>query len=203
MLTDAQQRRTREDARLRRRRSPKLIALGVLCVVLGALAAAAVYAMNVVTVDVVATTRDVTRGDTITAADLTVIQVPRNAANGATPADRLDSFVGATALSDLPKGAFPASRHIGQQALPQGHSLVGLSMETGRIPTTGLSPGAAVTLVDIESSTVIPATVATTPQLQPHGNAYLLDVVVARDQAPTVAALAAVGQLAMVAEGDG
>lgn len=191
-----------EDVRLRRRRSPKLVALGVLCIVIGALAAAALYSLNISTASVVAMTRDVTRGDRITASDLTIVEVPQASANGATSAEQMSQFVGATALSDLPSGSFPAQRHIGDRPLPEGHSLVGLRLEAGRIPISELAPGTHVRLVNVEDSSITTATIAASPELEPHSSHYLLDVVVASDAAPRLASLAALDQLSLIAEGD-
>lgn len=206
MVTDDKPPRARrpEGVRLRPRRSPKLIALGLLCIVLGALAAASVYSMNVTTTSVLVMTRDVVRGEQISAEDLAVLQLPRNTVAGSILAEDLDELVGATALIDLPAGAFPAHRHLGDRPLPEGHSLVGLRLEGGRIPSTPLAPGTQVRLVSLaeEDSLVADAVLATAPQLDEYGSHYLLDIVVARESAPQIAALAATNLLAVVAEGD-
>lgn len=191
-----------ETVRLRPRRSPKLIALGVLCVVLGALTAAAVYTMNVTTVTVLAVTQDLPRGHVITTDDLRAVEMPEGSAQHGTPADQLDTFVGATTLTDLPEGSLPDQRHVGDRPLPEGHSLVGLRLEPGRVPVSELAPGTQVQLIGVESDATFPATLATTPALEQHGTAYIVDVIVADDQAATVASLAAANTIALVAKGD-
>lgn len=196
---------TRPDAvQLRPRRSPKLIVGGVLCVVLGALAAAMLYSLNVTTASVVAMANDVERGESITADSLTVVELPRSTTIDTLSADRLEELVGATALTDLPAGAFPSERHLGERPLPAGHSLVGLRLETGRIPVTALVPGTEVRLVSLaeEQELVITAVLATSPRMEEHSSHYLLDVIVAQDTAPVIAGLAATNLLALIAEGD-
>lgn len=190
---------------LRARRSPKLIALGVICVVLGALAAAALYSMNIATSQVVTMAHDLERGDTIVASDLTVMDVPGTIARNAVAAKDIDSLVGSTALRDLPRGAFPNTSLVGQQPLRDGHSLVGLKLESGQIPTTGIVPGTSVQLIAISQDAApetIPAIVSTTPVADSQAMFYLVDVMVAHGEAPVVANLAAQGKLAMIAEGD-
>lgn len=192
-----------ESGQLRARRSPRLLALGILCVVLGALGGAALYTNASQNTSVVMMTRDVTRGEAITAQDLAVVDLPGTTVNGAIPAERIDEFIGATALSDLPSGAFPAQRHLGQRPLPEGHSLVGLKLETGRIPGIPLAPGTQVRLVALgESQEITHAVVATSPFREEHETHFLLDVVVAQADAPRVAASAANNELVLVAEGD-
>lgn len=192
-----------DSGQLRARRSPRMVALGILCVVLGALGGGALYASTSDNASVVMMTRDVTRGQAITAQDLAAVNLPGPVVNGAIPAEHLDDFVGATALSDLPSGAFPAHRHLGERPLPEGHSLVGLRLEAGRIPGTTLAPGTQVRLVGLgENESITHATVATVPVRGEHDSYYLLDVVVAQGDAPLVAALAAGDELALVAEGD-
>lgn len=190
---------------LRARRSPRLIALGVLCVVLGALAAVALYSMSITTTSVVSMAHELQRGDKIVASDLTVVQVPGSLARGATPADEIDSLVGNTALRDLPQGSLPHAGLVGERRVPQGHSLVGLRLEPGRIPSTSLVPGSPVVLVSVTEEgdpAAVPATLATAPVLEQHGTFYLVDVVVPDVEAPRIANLAALNTLALVAGGD-
>ncbi len=192
-----------ESGQLRPRRSPRVVALGILCMVLGALGAAALYTSASDSAPVVMMTRDVTRGEAITAQDMAIIDLPGSAVNGAIPGDRIDDFIGATALTDLPSGAFPATRHLGQRPLPEGHSLVGLRLEPGRIPGTALAPGTQVRLVGLgEDQSVTHATVATAPLRAEHDSYFLLDVVVTHSEAAHVAGLAANNELALIAEGD-
>lgn len=85
-----------EGVQLRARRSPRLIALGVLLVVLGGLAAAAVYSATADQRAVVAMAHDVTRGSVLHADDLSVAEVPGGFAVDALPAERIEESSGST-----------------------------------------------------------------------------------------------------------
>ncbi|MDO5735347.1 MAG: SAF domain-containing protein [Propionibacteriaceae bacterium] len=196
----------RPDAvQLRARRSPRLIAVGVLAVVLGALGAAALYSMNTDHVSVVVMANDVVRGDEIKAADLTVVSVPSGLQVQMSGVDELDRMVGQTARSDLPAGSFPLTRHLGQEPIPAGHFLVGMKLSPGRLPSAELPPGTRVQLVSLAEGddTVVDAVVASAPALADDGSGLLLDVTVPLDSAATVATLAATDQLVLIAAGDG
>ena len=78
-----------EGVQLRARRSPRLIALGVLLVVLGGLAAAAVYSATADHRAVVIMARDVTRGSILQADDVAAAEVPGGFAVDALPAERV------------------------------------------------------------------------------------------------------------------
>ena len=65
-----------EGVQLRPRRSPRLVALGVLFVVLGALGAAALYSASVDQRTAVVMAEDVVRGQQLTAEDLSIVSVP-------------------------------------------------------------------------------------------------------------------------------
>lgn len=110
---------------LRSRRSPRLIAIGVLCLVLGALGAATLYSMTVQRVEAVVMVNDVSRGQLITANDVGVVELPGTSNIEALPADQLDAVIGETALTDLPAGAFPTGRSLGADPIPAEMSLVG------------------------------------------------------------------------------
>ena len=213
MLRDQQQIKTdttpppapRPDAvHLRARRSPRLIGLGVLAIVLGALGAAALYSVNTDLTNVVVMTRDVVRGDVIQATDLAVVSMPSGQQLAMTAAEDMQPMVGQTALSDLPAGSFPLERHIGEQPIPPGQSLVGIRLPAGRLPTISLPPGTPVQLVSLaeNSAVVVAASMASTPLLLDDGSSYVLDITVADEFAAAVAVLAATDQLVLIAVGD-
>lgn len=194
-----------DGVRLRPRRSPRLIALGVLFVVLGALGAAALYTVSVNQQTAVVMARDVVRGQELSGEDLRVISVPAGLQLELTDGDRLTELVGQTARTDLPAGAFPTGRHLGQEPIPDGHSLVGLQLGPGRMPGGELIPGAKVQLVSLMEGddTVTDAVVAEPPTLTDDGTGYVLDVVVTDEAAHYVARLAANQLLALIAVGEG
>ena len=190
---------------LRARRSPRLIALGVLAIVLGALGAAALYSMNTTVTSVIVVARDVVRGDVIEADDLATTDVPGSLQVDTLSSDRLHDVIGLSALSDLPAGSFPLQRHFGQEPIPRGHALVGLRLAAGRLPSSALPPGTRVQLIGLTEGddTVVDALMASSPVLLDDGSGHLLDVTVANDVAAAVAALAATDQLALISVGDG
>ena len=102
---------------MRARRSPRLIALGVLLIVLGALGAAALYTTATRHRQAVAMANDVVRGQEIRLTDLTIREVPGDYEAGIDP-NELESLVGQRVLTDLPAGSFPARRQSGRPAVP-------------------------------------------------------------------------------------
>ncbi|NHB84692.1 hypothetical protein G7085_08935 [Tessaracoccus sp. HDW20] len=120
---------------LRARRSPKLVALGVLLVALGGIGAAALFTMNANQEAVIVMAADVRRGEVVEQSDLTVVEVPDTLTVERLPSTDLDRLIGHRALSDLPSGSFPLARHVGTDPLPDGQTLVGLRLPLGRLPT--------------------------------------------------------------------
>lgn len=196
----------RPDAvQLRARRSPRLIALGVLAVVLGALGASSLYSLNTNHRSVVVMAKDVVRGEEIGVGDLEVVGIPSSLQVEMSDADTISDMVGQTARTDLPAGAFPLLRHLGEDPLPAGSSLVGLRLTSGRLPTAALPPGTWVELISLMEGddTVVEAVVAAAPMELDDGSGHLLDVTVPDDVAATVATLAATDQLVLIAVGEG
>lgn len=196
---------TRPDAvQLRARRSPKLVAAGVLAVVLGALGFAFLWNSSHDHRAVVSVTDDVARGTVLATEHLEVVQVPRGFANDALAGEELEALVGQSALTDLPRGSFPLVSHVGDDPLPDGEALVGLRLTHGQLPTSGLPAGTAVRLVGTgEEPLEVAATVAVSPVLLDDGASFALDVRVAEADADVAARLAAREELALVALGGG
>lgn len=193
-----------EAVQLRARRSPRLIALGVLAIVLGALGAAALYSMNTDLHNVVVMSRDVVRGDVIQVTDLAVVSMPSGSQIEMSPADALEAMPGQRALTDLPAGAFPLPRHLGEEPVPPAHAVVGMRLAAGRIPSIPLPPGTRVQLISLaeDDDTVVDALTASSAALMDDGTSQLLDVVVPEAFAAAVASLAATDQLVLIAVGD-
>lgn len=187
-----------EGVQLRARRSPRLVAVGVMTVVLGALGGAALYANLAQQESAVAMARDVPRGQPITADDLTIVEVPAGFGVDTTDGNSLSSFVGKRALTDLPAGSFPSAEHLGTSPLPEGHQLVGLKLPQGRIPVTDLPQGTPVQLVGLEDQSVVDAFVVAAPTLSEDGSGLVVDVAVPAAEAVHIARLAATDQVALV-----
>ncbi len=195
--------RPKPPSQVRARRSPRLIALGVLLVCLGALGAAGIYLMSTDQVSVVVMARDVARGSVISSADLTLLELSAGSNVDHIEASALDELVGQTALTDLPAGAIPAARLLGSAPIPMGQSLVGLLLTPGKLPATKPAVGDRVSLVGLTEATAVtlPAVVASVPQVSEDGSGYVVDVLVASPDAATVAALAAKGEIALITLG--
>ena len=191
---------TRPDAvQLRARRNPRLIALGVLLIVLGALGAGALYTALANHRQAVALAHDVVRGTRLQRGDLTIVEVPTGYDYGLPPQD-LEALVGQRTLVDLPAGSFPEARHLGEMRIAPGTSLVGLKLGPGRLPASDLAPGQPVRLVVLTGeATPIGGTVITTPVQLEDGFTWVLDVAVADAEANLAAFYAAQDQLALIA----
>lgn len=189
-----------EAVQLRARRSPKMVALGVLLVVLGGIGAALLYTMNADQRAVVVMATDVPRGETVAREHLAVLEVPATLGVEAVAAEELNAFVGQQARTDLPQGSFPLTRHVGEDPLPAGQSLVGLRLPLGKLPTSDLPPGTTVRLVGLVegAETAVDAVVATRPTLLDDGASFSLDVQVPDGEADAVARLSAGDQVALV-----
>lgn len=194
----------RPDAvQLRARRSPRLIALGVLLVVLGGLGAAALYTMNANHESVIVMATDVRRGEVVEASDLAVVEVPDTLSVPRLSATELESLVGQRALSDLPSGSFPLHRHVGENPLPDGEALVGLRLTLGRLPSSDLPAGTKVRVVGLTegSEQAVDATTVSLPAPLDDPNTFALDIRVTDTDADAVARLAAGDLVAVVVVG--
>ncbi|RRD49523.1 SAF domain-containing protein [Arachnia propionica] len=183
-----------------RRRHPRLIAAGLLCVTLGGLGAAALHNSTHQTRPAVAMARDVTRGQVIRAEDLKIAEAPPGMPNHI-PSTELDSLVGRTAGFDLPTDAFPSQRLLGMDPLPEGSAIVGLSLGPGRIPAREIVPGQAVQLVSLVDGTAVDAIVVTAPRLLDDHTTRLIDVALPVEKASAVASLSAQEQLVLYVVG--
>ena len=197
------------DVRLRARRSPRLIAVGILLACLGGLGGAALLSSSTHTSSVVVMARSVARGDTVRATDLGVVTIGPVPGVLTIPSAQLSQLVGRSARVDLPEGSLPGPAAIGELTVPADYSQLGLKLEAGHVPVSDLPPGTAVRLVPVSATASDPApdgnpisaVVVTSPQSSESGGSVVLDVAVRADQAVTVARLAARGQLAVVREG--
>jgi hypothetical protein len=186
-----------EGVQLRARRSPRLIALGVLLIVLGALGAAALYTTATHHRQAVAMAKDVIRGQEIGISDLTIRELPGDQEDAIDPQE-MDGLVGKRALFDLPAGSFPTTRRVGEWPVPEGNVMLGLKLGPGKMPTSPLVPGQKIQLLDLEQSApMAEAVVAALPVKLDDGTTWLLDVSVPQDQAPAVATRAAADQVAI------
>ncbi|MDA8438069.1 MAG: SAF domain-containing protein [Propionibacterium sp.] len=197
------------EVRLRARRSPRLIALGILVAALGGLGGAALLTTSTHTRSVLVMARPVARGDLIEASDLAVATIGPAPGVRTVPASDLSRLVGRTARVDLPAGSLPGPDAAGDPLVPADYAQVGLRLEAGRLPVSELPPGTAIQLVPVSATAGDPAPDVTPVRavvVQPArgtdtGSAMVLDVAVPSDKAVEVAQLAARGEVAVVRVG--
>ena len=187
-----------EGVQLRARRNPRLIVLGVLLIALGALGAAALYTTATRHRQAVAMANDVTRGREIRPSDLTVRELPSDQEEGIDP-QKMNDLVGKRALLDLPAGSFPTEQRLGDRSFPPGNVTLGLKLGPGKMPNTPLVPGQKIQLIGLTGKNTTTAVVAALPEKLADGATWLLDVSLPLEDAPAVAALAAVDQLVLIA----
>lgn len=188
----------------RARRSPALIALGVVLVVSGALGAVGVYAHLSQAQEVVAIIAPVARGQVIERADLGIVRVQLDPLLRPVPSGQLDDVVGQYAWSDLVPGALLAAGSYGPPLNPAtGRAEVGLALMPGEYPADALRPGDAVVLVTVaRPGEAELAPVSFAGQLatvgQPDANLMIIvSVDVAAVDAPQIASWSAGNRLAL------
>lgn len=197
-------------AAARGRRSPRLVIIGVLCAVLGALGVTAAFTQANETRTVVAMARHVPRGVQITQSDLATVTIGSAPGVSTIPSDRLTSLVGQTALVDLPAGSLVPEGAVGPATIQPGRTHLGLKLPAGRLPLETLPPGTPVSLVAVSSAAegaagttisatgqTFAATVTSMPRELPDGTSWVLDVSVNSTDAALVAELAASGRIVL------
>lgn len=196
----------------RGRRRPGLITAGVALAMVGALVAVWLVTSAGDRTDVVMLARDVPYGATLTADDLVLTAVAVDPTVGTVPAEDAGSVVGQVAVADLVAGTLLAPGQVTASAPPSsGEVLVPLPVSAERLPASGLRSGDRLLVVDTPSAAADPpvtdpASIAATvvrlgaPDLN---GVAVLDVVVAADDGPAVAARAATGRFALVLQSHG
>lgn len=147
-------RETRKTTRVKPR-VPEM-ALGVLLIVGGAFAASTLAGKRTATVQVVATARDVVRGQVIEADDLIAIAVESRFSQPMIPTSDAVSAVGQVPMTDIPAGT-PIMTSMLRSApqLADGQEVVSLRIEVGDVPTTiGVGDKVRVVLVPDPSLSV-------------------------------------------------
>ena len=194
------------------RRRPVLIAAGIALALLGGVATWWVTTNLTRTVSVMATSEDVARGETITAEDLTTIQLAGGQQVDVVPATEAADIVGTTALVDLPGGTLITSANTGTAiGVEAGESVVGVSLTQAQMPGDPLAAGDLVRVVETpvtqgdppaETPRSFEATVYTT-RLDTETGVWVVDLVVPNREAADIAARAATGRVALVLDSTG
>ncbi|MEL4504772.1 SAF domain-containing protein [Luteococcus sp. H138] len=194
---------------LRPRRSPRLVAAGLLLACLGGLGGAMAYQEASHANQVVVMQRSVPRGEVVHATDLAVVTIGPAPGVHTVDAEQLPSLVGKQALVDLAAGSLVGAGSVGEPKLPAGSAQLGLKLAAGRVPVETMPAGTPIQLVEVtsdkheSSALVVDASVVTAPRTLPDGSSQTLDVAVPEAQASRVADLSARDLLVVVRKAGG
>ena len=192
---------------LRGRRRPALMALGASLTALGVLLGVWLVNSSGDRQSVLAVRQQVAYGSVITADDLTTVQLSTGSGIDAISASRLDEIVGQVATTTLTQGSLLVSSSFMATAPPgEGQVLVALAVPTTRLPAGPLQAGDRVLVVDTPAAgadppslppNTIPATVVRIGETDANG-ITIVDVTVATNAGPALAARSATGRIALV-----
>lgn len=192
---------------IKRRRRPRMYALGVALLVVGALGAWWITASLSTTSQVVVAAADVPEGQVITAEDLTTSDVNVPSGSAVIAGSELDSLVGQRATTSLQEGALLAPSQISSASVPaEGTAIVGIRVTPGQIPIQNVDPGDAVQVVgtpkagDDPPSGDAPVVNGTIQAVgEPAGDgSFVVDILVSDEQAGTLSSLSATGRIGVI-----
>lgn len=133
---------------LRRRRSSRRLLIAVVLGVLGALMAVYAYRAAVPRDGVIALARPLASGAEVQLSDLREARLPSDTGLATTPWTDVDEVVGLLAASELRTGQILTPDSVTAERVPApGEAVVGLSVEAGHAPSTGLEPRDQVLVV--------------------------------------------------------
>ncbi len=188
----------------RPRRNLRLTIAGVLFCALGALLAAWIFVSTSDTREVLTATRDIKRGETLSATDISTTNLGAAAGVPVMEKSKAGELVGRYAMTDIPAGSLLGPKSIGQAEVDPESSMIGLRLAAGRLPAKQIPPGSTVKLVEITESgpgqEFAAMMVGQSDLLD--GQGKLVDVTVNEMTASTVAALAASDKLVLVRQAD-
>jgi len=200
-------------AKLPRRRRPGMVALAVALVGVGILASISVYAATNTRVPVIVITANVPAGARIPSGAVGTADVSVGSGVQLIPASQSSQVVGQVAGSDLHPGMLlTASELTTQQPPGPNQSLVPLPVKPSILPASGLGVGTHVIIEATPGAEGQPGSSSSTPALSspaegiveavsltPDTDGYdVVDVLVARSAAESVAAQASTGQIAII-----
>ena len=134
--------------RPKRRRRPWLFALCAALVAAGALGSAFAFTSVTDTQAVLVVSRDINRGETIEAGDLSVVRVGVDPTLNPVPGSQMAKLEGSRAAADLWAGTLLTEAAVTDQLVPgQGESLVGISLTPAQMPSEPLRAGDTVRIV--------------------------------------------------------
>ena len=191
-----------------RRRRPAVWSAGVALIAVGAAVATAAALSAGAKHDVLALSRSVAAGRTLTSDDLRTVRVAADASVATVPAADESSVVGQRTGVDLVANSLLTAGALGGAAVPgTGQALLGVALKAGQLPARSLSRGDQAELIPAASpsasasSSVMPVPVPVTVDTESAASSdgtTVVDLVLPADAAPKIAAQAAAGQLVLV-----
>lgn len=198
--------------RIRTRRSPLWLLVGIVAVCLGGLGSAFVFGSITSSDHVLRVNRTIHRGEVIATQDVSVVSVGAGLDVRTVSDQRVSEVVGRPAVTDIPAGSLLVEGTWGEVGQPSGQSRVGVRLEPGRYPATDMRPGTPLLIVALPEGGAeggaeapalpgsVSATLVAAPAAQPDGR-VTFDLYVPDAQAELVARLAATDRLAVVQVG--
>lgn len=190
--------------------NPMLIAAAIALIVVGALAGWYVLNTQSTTTSVVTITQDVPRGAAISADSLGTIDVNDADVGGYIPVANASDVAGRTALTDLTAGTPLTDANTGTISTASAEAIVGVPLTSAQMPSTAIAAGDTVSVVSTAANTAESGTTpmsidATVFSIRTDSTSGLtiVDLTIAPDEARTVAAMAASGDVALVLIGGG
>jgi hypothetical protein len=199
---------------LPRQRRRRMLVLGLLLVVAGALTAGYLFTGMSDRATVLMLSRDVPIGTQLAAADLTTTQVAADTGVAVIPGRQLHQVVGRFAGVDLRKGTLLAASQLTSAVSPRaGQQVVPISMKLEQLPARGLNAGDQVLVIATPgqqgqdqattgngSTPLDQDTAATVDQVSsPDADGVVrVDLVVDARLGPAIAKQASTGRLALV-----
>jgi predicted RNA-binding protein len=190
--------------------------LGVLVLVVSALAALWLFQSSTDRTGVLALAGPVERGEVVTAEDLVTVEVAADEAIAVTRPGDVAGVVGRVALVDLPAGSLITASQVASAGEVQvGEGVVGLRLEPGQVPALRVTPGTTVSVLltppsamasesltasQIEAGSEVlvdAATVVDAAALGGQGE-MVVSLSMTEDQARTVASAATLGRVRLV-----
>ena len=187
-------------AAVRRLRVPQLV-VGVLLTAGAALGFVLFNAASVQRAPVLALATDIDRGHVLTVDDLQVVHVGTDDVLTLTPADRSDLLVGRAAMVALPAGTVITIDQLAEgRTLVPGAGVVGLALSPGQYPTPRLAIGDLVNVLEVSEGERLLVEAAEVVEVEPVGTQgqRFISVLAGEQQAATVAAAAAAGEVRLV-----
>jgi len=197
--------------RVRRHRSSRLLWVGVVLAVIGALIGFTVYTKAGAREPMIAVARPLAYGQTISETDLRQVSLPADSGLSALPWSQRGSVLNHQAATDLRVGQVMTADSILADRLPSaGQAIVGVAVKRGQLPATPLAPRDAVMVVAPNATLGTAANSAGTAPGGPvtavvlrvgepdNSGLRVVDLLVDEAQATAVARLAGAGQAVIV-----